>query len=89
MSSLFIHRAQCIATQDDAGTELFNTSLLLRDGRIEGIFTENESVDAWLQPGAVDEVIDARTSCGHSRNDQHASPHGAKLDACRATGAKR
>ncbi len=60
MSSLFIHRAQCIATQDDAGAELFNASLLLRDGRIEGIFTENESVDAWLQPGAVDEVIDAR-----------------------------
>jgi 8-oxoguanine deaminase len=60
MSSLFIHRAQCIATQDDADTELFNASLLLRDGRIEGIFTENESVDAWLQPGAVDEVIDAR-----------------------------
>ena len=60
MSSLFIHRAACIATQDDAGTELFNASLLLRDGRVARIFTENESVEAYLQPGAVDEVIDAR-----------------------------
>jgi 8-oxoguanine deaminase len=60
MTSLFIHRAACIATQDDAGTELFNASLLLRDGRVARIFTENESVEAYLQPGAVDEVIDAR-----------------------------
>ncbi len=60
MSSLFIHRAACIATQDDAGTELFNASLLLRDGRVARIFPENESVEAYLQPGAVDEVIDAR-----------------------------
>ena len=60
MSSLFIHRAACIATQDDAGTELFNASLLLRDGRVARIFTENDLVEAYLQPGAVDEVIDAR-----------------------------
>ena len=60
MSSLFIHRAACIATQDDAGTELFNASLMLRDGRVARIFPENESVEAYLQPGAVDEVIDAR-----------------------------
>jgi len=60
MSSLFIHRAHCIATQDDAGTELFNASLLLRNGRIERIFSEHEPVQAYLQPGAVDEVIDAR-----------------------------
>ncbi len=60
MTSIFIHRAACIATQDDAGTELFNASLLLRDGRVARIFTENESVEAYLQPGAVDEVIDAR-----------------------------
>ena len=60
MTSILIHRARCIATQDDAGTELFNASLLLRDGRIERIFDEHTSLDAWLQPGAVDEVIDAR-----------------------------
>jgi cytosine/adenosine deaminase-related metal-dependent hydrolase len=60
MTSLFIHRAACIATQDDANTELFNASLLLREGRVARIFTENESVEAYLQPGAVDEVIDAR-----------------------------
>jgi cytosine/adenosine deaminase-related metal-dependent hydrolase len=60
MTSILIHRARCIATQDDAGTELFNASLLLRDGRIERIFDEHTSLDAWLQPGAVDEVINAR-----------------------------
>ena len=60
MTSIFIHRAACIATQDDASTELFNASLLLRDGRVARIFTENDSVEAYLQPGAVDEVIDAR-----------------------------
>ena len=59
MTSILIHRARCIATQDDAGTELFNASLLLRDGRIAHIFDEHTSLDAWLQPGAVDEVIDA------------------------------
>jgi 8-oxoguanine deaminase len=32
----------------------------LRDGRVARIFPENESVEAYLQPGAVDEVIDAR-----------------------------
>ena len=60
MNTVLIHRARCIATQDEAGHELFNASLLLRDGRIAGIFSEHESVDAYLQPGAVDEVIDAR-----------------------------
>jgi cytosine/adenosine deaminase-related metal-dependent hydrolase len=60
MTSLFIHRAACIATQDDAGTELFNASLLLLDGRVARIFTDNESVEAYLQPGAVNEVIDAQ-----------------------------
>jgi 8-oxoguanine deaminase len=60
MTSLFIHRAACIATQDDAGTELFNASLLLLDGRVARIFTDNESVEAYLQLGAVNEVIDAQ-----------------------------
>jgi len=60
MSTLLIHRARCIATQDDAQTELQDASILIRDGRIERIFQAEESVDAWLAPGAVDEVIDAR-----------------------------
>ena len=88
MSSLFIHRAACIATQDDAGTELFNASLLLRDGRVARIFTENESVEAYLQPGAVDEVIDARHHVVTPGlvNTHH---HMVKLDARSASGAKR
>lgn len=62
MSTLLIHRARCIATQDDAQTELKDASILIRDGRIERIFKADESVEAWLAPGAVDEVIDA---CKH------------------------
>ncbi|MFM1817640.1 MAG: hypothetical protein RL364_500 [Pseudomonadota bacterium] len=60
MSTLLIHRARCIATQDDAQTELKDASILIRDGRIERIFKADESVEAWLAAGAVDEVIDAR-----------------------------
>ena len=60
MSTLLIHRARCISTQDDAQTELQDASILIRDGRIERIFQADESVEAWLAPGAVDEVIDAR-----------------------------
>ncbi|MEN9625187.1 MAG: hypothetical protein RJB17_1982, partial [Pseudomonadota bacterium] len=39
MTTLLIHRARCIATQDDANTELKDASLLIRDGRIERIIT--------------------------------------------------
>ena len=60
MSTLLIHRARCIATQDDAQTELQDASILVRDGLIERIFKADEPLDAWLAPGAVDEVIDAR-----------------------------
>ena len=60
MTTLLIHRARCIALLDDANTELQEASLLVRDGRIDRIFKSNEPVDAWLAPGAVDEVIDAR-----------------------------
>ena len=60
MSTLLIHRARCIATQDDAQTELQDASILIRDGLIERIFKADEPLDAWLAPGAVDEVMDAR-----------------------------
>ena len=60
MSTLLIHRARCIATQDDAQTELQDASILVRDGLIERIFKADEPLDAWLAPGAADEVIDAR-----------------------------
>ena len=45
MPTLLIHRARCIATQDDANTELNNASILIRDGRIERLIAENEPID--------------------------------------------
>ncbi len=57
MTCLLIHRAHCIATQDDANTELKDASLLLRDGRIERIIAASENTDELIQQ--VDEVIDA------------------------------
>ena len=62
MTTLLIHRARCIATQDDANTELNDASLLLRDGRIERIISAGENTDAEISEllTQVDEVIDAR-----------------------------
>ena len=57
MTALLIHRARCLATQDDANTELKDASLLLRDGRIERIIAASENTDELIQQ--VDEVIDA------------------------------
>jgi len=58
MTTLLIHRARCIATQDDANTELKDASLLLRDGRIERLIPADDNIDDLLKQ--VDEVIDAR-----------------------------
>jgi cytosine/adenosine deaminase-related metal-dependent hydrolase len=60
MATLLIHRAQHLATQDDGNTELQGASVLVRDGRIERIFSQDEPLDAWLADNPVDEVIDAR-----------------------------
>lgn len=57
MTTLLIHRARCIATQDDANTELKDASLWIRDGRIERIIPATENTDELLKQ--VDEVIDA------------------------------
>jgi 8-oxoguanine deaminase len=57
MTTLLIHRARCVATQDDAQTELKDASLLIRDGRIERIMPAGENTDELLTQ--VDEVIDA------------------------------
>jgi cytosine/adenosine deaminase-related metal-dependent hydrolase len=57
MTALLIHRARCLATQDDANTELNDASLLIRDGRIERIIDAHENIDELLTQ--VDEVIDA------------------------------
>ena len=60
MATLLIHRAQHLATQDDHHTELQGASVLVRDGRIERIFSQDEPLDAWLADHPIDEVIDAR-----------------------------
>ena len=60
MATLLIHRAQHLATQDDHNTELQGASVLVRDGRIERIFSQDEPLDAWLANNPMDEVIDAR-----------------------------
>jgi cytosine/adenosine deaminase-related metal-dependent hydrolase len=62
MTTLLIHRARCIATMDDAQTEMNDASLLLKDGRIERIIPAGENTDAELSEllRQVDEVIDAR-----------------------------
>ena len=62
MPTLLIHRARCIATQDDAHTELKDASLLIRDGRIERIIPAGQTTDTELDElrQQVDEVIDAR-----------------------------
>jgi cytosine/adenosine deaminase-related metal-dependent hydrolase len=57
MTTLLIHRARCIATMDDANTELKDASLLIRDGRIERIIAAEDNTDELLTQ--VDEVIDA------------------------------
>jgi phosphoribosylaminoimidazole (AIR) synthetase len=58
MSTLLIHQAHCIATQDDAQTELQGASLLIRDGIIERIAPQGQANDDLR--AQADEVIDAR-----------------------------
>ena len=54
MASLLIRNAHTIATQNDAGDELHNASILVYDGLIAAIGPAHE------MPAAADEVIDAR-----------------------------
>jgi cytosine/adenosine deaminase-related metal-dependent hydrolase len=56
MSTLLIHRARSIATQDDAQTELVNASIVIKDHLIERIIPEGAPIDL----SQFDEVIDAR-----------------------------
>jgi cytosine/adenosine deaminase-related metal-dependent hydrolase len=60
MATLLIYRTQHLATQDDHQTELQGASVLVRDGRIERIFSQDEPIDTWLADNPIDEVIDAR-----------------------------
>ena len=54
MATLLIRNAHTIATQNDAGDELHNASILVQDGLIASIGPANEI------PDTADEVIDAR-----------------------------
>jgi cytosine/adenosine deaminase-related metal-dependent hydrolase len=54
MTTLLIRNAHTIATQNDAGDELHNASILVHDGLIAAIGPAHD------MPATADEVIDAR-----------------------------
>ena len=54
MATLLIHHAHTLATQNDAGDELRDHSVLIRDGHIAAIAPSSQ------MPHTADEVIDAR-----------------------------
>ena len=58
MTTLLIKDARCIATQDDARTELKDASIFIRDGFIEQVLPAGSDLRAWQEQ--ADEVIDAR-----------------------------
>ncbi|MEQ1659485.1 MAG: amidohydrolase family protein, partial [Hylemonella sp.] len=58
MTTLLIKDALCIATQDDARTELKDASILIRDGFIDRVLPAGTDLRALV--AEVDEVIDAR-----------------------------
>lgn len=57
MSTLLIERARCLATQDDAGTELADASVLVRDGWIEALLPAGTDLGPYRVQ--ADECIDA------------------------------
>lgn len=57
MPTLLIERANCLATQDDAGTELRDASVWVRDGWIESVLPAGSDLALYRQQ--ADEVIDA------------------------------
>jgi cytosine/adenosine deaminase-related metal-dependent hydrolase len=57
MTTLLIHNAKCIATQNDTQDELKDASILIKDGLIERIIPASQSVSELVK--SVDEVIDA------------------------------
>jgi 8-oxoguanine deaminase len=58
MSTLLIERARCVATQDDAGRELADGSVFVRDGRIEAVLPAGADLAPYR--AKADECIDAR-----------------------------
>jgi 8-oxoguanine deaminase len=57
MSTLLIERAHCVATQDDAGTELADASVFVRDGWIEAVLPAGTDLRPYREQ--ADERIDA------------------------------
>ena len=57
MSTLLIERAHCLATQDDAGRELKDASVWIRDGWIEAVLPEGTDLTPYREQ--ADERIDA------------------------------
>jgi len=57
MTSLLIHRANCIATQDDSNREITGGSILIENGLIKQVFEPHDDIQHLLC--SVDEVIDA------------------------------
>ncbi|MDI9332298.1 MAG: 8-oxoguanine deaminase [Alphaproteobacteria bacterium] len=57
MPTLLIECARCLATQDDAGTELRGASVWVRDGWIEAVLPEGTDLTLYRQQ--ADERIDA------------------------------
>jgi cytosine/adenosine deaminase-related metal-dependent hydrolase len=65
MTSLLIHRANCIATQDDAHSELRGASLFLKSGRIARIFKKSDADDEI----ALQALLDKASSSSHHGNE--------------------
>jgi 8-oxoguanine deaminase len=57
MPTLLIERARCVATQDDAGTELADASVFVRDGWIEAVLPAETDLRPYREQ--ADERIDA------------------------------
>ncbi len=57
MTTLLIERARCVATQDDAGTELADASVFVRDGWIEAVLPAETDLSPYRDQ--ADERIDA------------------------------
>ncbi len=57
MSTLLIERAHCVATQDDAGSELADASVFVRDGWIDAVLPAGTDLRPYREQ--ADERIDA------------------------------
>jgi 8-oxoguanine deaminase len=66
MNDTLILRAGCIATQDDAHSELRGASLFLKDGRIARIFKKGDADDEM----ALEAILDKASTSANSGNER-------------------